>query len=69
MAARLKQGGHESFLNKLLLLREQEVLNLSKKLHNQAAIDSDVSSGKEVLCLLLFSVHLDLHVVFFFLFF
>ncbi|XP_069987243.1 uncharacterized protein [Penaeus vannamei] len=45
MAARLKQGGHESFLNKLLLLREQEVLNLSKKLHNQAAIDSDVSSG------------------------
>lgn len=50
MAARLKQGGHESFLNKLLLLREQEVLNLSKKLHNQAAIDSDVSSGKEVFC-------------------
>lgn len=47
MAARLKQGGHESFLNKLLLLREQEVLNLSKKLHNQAAIDSDVSSGKK----------------------
>nr|XP_027233258.1 uncharacterized protein LOC113824687 [Penaeus vannamei] len=46
MAARLKQGGHESFLNKLLLLREQEVLNLSKKLHNQAAIDSDVSSGE-----------------------
>ncbi|XP_042880526.1 uncharacterized protein LOC122258579 [Penaeus japonicus] len=45
MAARLKQGGHESFLNKLLLLREQEVLNLSKKLHNQAALDSDVSSG------------------------
>lgn len=49
MAARLKQGGHESFLNRLLLLREQEVLNLSKKLHNQAALDSDVSSGKTTL--------------------
>ncbi|XP_071541151.1 uncharacterized protein [Panulirus ornatus] len=46
MSARVKVGGQESFLNRLLVLREQqEVLNLSKKLHHQTAFNSDGGSG------------------------
>ncbi|XP_042210497.1 uncharacterized protein LOC121858259 [Homarus americanus] len=45
MSTRMNLGGHDSFLNRLLVLREQEVLNLSKKLHHQAALDSDGGSG------------------------
>ncbi|KAG7175220.1 Hepatic leukemia factor-like 1 [Homarus americanus] len=46
MSTRMNLGGHDSFLNRLLVLREQEVLNLSKKLHHQAALDSDGGSGR-----------------------
>lgn len=46
MAAMLKGGGvPENFLSHLLVLREREVLNLSKKLHTQVALDSDGGSG------------------------
>ncbi|XP_069159982.1 uncharacterized protein [Procambarus clarkii] len=45
MSARVKLAGSDSFLNRLLVMREQEVLNLSKKLHHQVALDSDGGSG------------------------
>lgn len=36
---------HTSFLNNLLMVREQEIRMLSKKLYQQAALDSDGGSG------------------------
>lgn len=41
-----RASDHTSFLNNLLLLREQEIRMLSKKLYHQAALDSDGGSGK-----------------------
>ena len=46
MTAQGKTNDHQSFLNSLLMMREQEIKLLSKKLHHQAALDSDGGSGK-----------------------
>lgn len=47
MAAQGRTNDHQqSFLNSLLMMREQEIRMLSKKLHHQAALDSDGGSGK-----------------------
>lgn len=46
MAAQGRTSDQQSFLNSLLMMREQEIRMLSKKLHHQAALDSDGGSGK-----------------------
>lgn len=45
MAEKGRPSDHTSFLNNLLMMREQEIRMLSKKLHYQAALDSDGGSG------------------------
>lgn len=40
---------HTSFLNNLLMVREQEIRMLSKKLYHQAALDSDGGSGESLM--------------------
>ncbi|KAK8388119.1 hypothetical protein O3P69_020184 [Scylla paramamosain] len=45
MAGQGRTSDHQSFLNNLLMMREQEIRLLSKKLHHQAALDSDGGSG------------------------
>lgn len=48
MAEKGKASDHKSFLNNLLMMREQEIRVLSKKLHYQAALDSDGGSGESL---------------------